>query len=73
MRIVLSIYNLFLVFNTIFVSSHNMYPENPEGTQVIVGLREHLTHIWVENKDINRKASKINLYQEYDQGSITNK
>ena len=25
-----------LVFNTIFVSSH-MYPENPEGTQVIVG------------------------------------
>ena len=23
-------------FNTIFVSSH-MYPENPEGTQVIVG------------------------------------
>ena len=26
--------NLFL--NTIFVSSH-MYPENPEGTQVIVG------------------------------------
>ena len=25
-----------LLFNTIFVSSH-MYPENPEGTQVIVG------------------------------------
>ena len=25
-----------LFFNTIFVSSH-MYPENPEGTQVIVG------------------------------------
>ena len=25
-------------FNTIFVSSH-MYPENPEGTQVFVGLR----------------------------------
>ena len=25
-----------VVFNTIFVSSH-MYPENPEGTQVIVG------------------------------------
>ena len=24
------------LFNTIFVSSH-MYPENPEGTQVIVG------------------------------------
>ena len=23
-------------FNTIFVSSH-MYPENPEGTQIIVG------------------------------------
>ena len=30
--------NCFFVFflNTIFVSSH-MYPENPEGTQVIVG------------------------------------
>ena len=27
---------VFLFFNTIFVSSH-MYPENPEGTQVIVG------------------------------------
>ena len=26
----------FFFFNTIFVSSH-MYPENPEGTQVIVG------------------------------------
>ena len=26
----------FLFFNTFFVSSH-MYPENPEGTQVIVG------------------------------------
>ena len=28
--------NLGIFFNTIFVSSH-MYPENPEGTQVIVG------------------------------------
>ena len=28
--------NIFSFFNTIFVSSH-MYPENPEGTQVIVG------------------------------------
>ena len=28
--------NFFFFFNTIFVSSH-MYPENPEGTQVIVG------------------------------------
>ena len=27
---------VFLFFYTIFVSSH-MYPENPEGTQVIVG------------------------------------
>ena len=27
---------LYFFFNTIFVSSH-MYPENPEGTQVIVG------------------------------------
>ena len=27
---------IFFFFNTIFVSSH-MYPENPEGTQVIVG------------------------------------
>ena len=27
---------LIIFFNTIFVSSH-MYPENPEGTQVIVG------------------------------------
>ena len=26
-----------LFFNTIFVSSHNMYPENPKGTQVILG------------------------------------
>ena len=26
----------YLFFNTIFVSSH-MYPENPEGTQVLVG------------------------------------
>ena len=25
-----------VLFNTIFVSSH-MYPENPEGTQVVVG------------------------------------
>ena len=28
--------HIILFFNTIFVSSH-MYPENPEGTQVIVG------------------------------------
>ena len=28
---------IFFSFNTIFVSSHHMYPENPEGTQVIVG------------------------------------
>ena len=28
--------HLFLFFNTIFVSSH-MYPENPEGTQIIRG------------------------------------
>ena len=27
---------IIIFFNTIFVSSH-MYPENPEGTQVIVG------------------------------------
>ena len=28
--------NNIYIFNTIFVSSH-MYPENPEGTQAIVG------------------------------------
>ena len=31
-----NIFFFFFFFNTIFVSSH-MYPENPEGTQVIVG------------------------------------
>ena len=29
---------IFFFFNTIFVSSY-MYPENPEGTQVIVGSK----------------------------------
>ena len=32
----ISVVFCFVFFNTIFVSSH-MYPENPEGTQVIVG------------------------------------
>ena len=30
------LYDIYFFVNTIFVSSH-MYPENPEGTQVIVG------------------------------------
>ena len=30
------LFSVVTFFNTIFVSSH-MYPENPEGTQVIVG------------------------------------
>ena len=36
--------DFFVFFNTIFVSSH-MYPENPEGTQVIVGSMKHGIYI----------------------------
>ena len=43
-------YRLPVFFNTIFVSCH-MYPENPEGTQVIVGSM----NIWyIFDTDRNR-------------------
>ena len=47
-------YHPFFLFNTIFVSSH-MYPENPEGTQVIRSrLNEHGIYIYISDTAMNR-------------------
>ena len=43
----------FDVFNTIFVSSH-MYPENPEGTQAIVGSMNNLNMEYISDTVRNR-------------------